>query len=78
MAHQLRDGVFSLDTFVTWDGETTHVVISMDLGHPEIRQMLGQARDSKGRSSRRANGALVVRAIGARQSLEEDSHAENT
>jgi len=76
MAYQLQDGVFSLDTYVTHDGETAHVVISLDLGHSEIREMLGQAITSRGRQSRRANGALVVRAIGARRSLEEDSHAD--
>jgi hypothetical protein len=78
MAYQLQDGVFSLDTYVTQDGENAHVVISLDLGHSEIREMLAQAITSRGRQSRRANGALVIRAIGARQQLQEDTRVDNT
>lgn len=67
MSYQLQNGVFSLDTYVTRSGRTEHIVISLDLGHSEIAEMLSQAINSKGRQARRANGALTIRAVGQRQ-----------
>lgn len=66
MAYSLTNGVFSLDTFVTVEGFAEHIVLSLDLGHSEIRAMVNQAVNSRGRRSSRANGALVIRAQGER------------
>jgi hypothetical protein len=67
MAYSLTNGVFSLDTFVTVQGQSEHIVLSLDLGHSEIRAMVHQAINSRGRRSSRANGALVIRAQGERR-----------
>ena len=67
MAYRLQDGVFSLDTFVTHQDQSEHIVLSLDLGHSEIRAMVAQAISSRGRRSSRANGALVIRATGERR-----------
>ena len=67
MTHSLTNGVFSLDTFVTVDGQAEHIVLSLDLGHSEIRAMVFQASRSRGRRSTRASGALTIRAQGERQ-----------
>lgn len=67
MAYSLTNGVFSLDTFVTYQGQNEHIVLSLDLGHSEIRAMVQQAINSRGRRSTRASGALTIRAQGERR-----------
>lgn len=58
--HNLENGKFTFDTYVSNDEHSAKVEITLDLNHPEVRRLIDAAMRNKSRRAVEASGALMV------------------